>query len=118
MRKYDVWLADLSPSFEAEIGGICPVVVVQANILNVSHNSTAICPILTQNVQKTKQMIIQLQSGDANLNRDSEILIDQLRAIDNQRFIKQIGILPYKYRTLLDENLRDVLDLTLKKKSI
>jgi mRNA interferase MazF len=112
MRKYDVWLADLSPSFGTELGDICPVVVVQADILNISHNSTTICPIIAQTIQKPKQMIVQLQSGDANLNQDSEILIDQIRAIDNQRFIKKIGILPAKYHTFLNENIRDILDLT------
>ncbi len=48
MKKYDVWLADLSPSFGIEIGDIRPVVVVQGDILNISHNSTTICPIAAQ----------------------------------------------------------------------
>ena len=112
MKRYDIWLADLSPAFGVEIGGILPVVVVQTNILNVSHNSTVICPIAVQTTHNAQQIIVQLQKGDANLTQDSEILLTQMRAINNPRFIKQIGVLPPKYHAILDEKIKNLLDLT------
>jgi mRNA interferase MazF len=111
MKKYDVWLADLDPSFGTEAGKKRPVVIVQTDFLNGRHSSTIICPITTQITNNARLTRIQLQRGDANLYDDSDILIDQLRAIDNQRFIRKIGVLPPKYHNLLDENLRDILDL-------
>jgi mRNA interferase MazF len=111
MKKYDVWLADLDPSFGTEAGKKRPVVVVQTDFLNSRHSSTIICPTTTKITTGTRLTRIQLQSGDANLRDDSDILVDQLRAIDNQRFIRKIGVLPVKYHVPLDENLRDILDL-------
>ncbi len=57
-------------------------------------------------------MTVQLQSGDANLIQDSEILVTQMRTINNHRFIKQIGVLPPQYHAILDQNIKDILDLT------
>jgi len=47
----------------------------------------------------------------ANLHRDCDILIDQLRAIDNRRLLKKIGELPGSLKHITRENLRIVLDL-------
>jgi mRNA interferase MazF len=112
MKKHDVWLADLSPSFGVEIGDVCPVVVVQNDILNTTHNSTIICPIIAQTMYETNQMTVQLQSGDANLTQNSEILVSQMRAINNQRFIKQVGVLPSKYHAILNQSVKSIFDLT------
>lgn len=111
MKKYDVWLADLDPSFGTEAGKKRPVVIVQTDFLNGQHTSTIVCPTTTNITAGTRLTRIQLQRGDANLYDDSDILIDQLRAIDNQRFIRKIGVLPTKYHSPLNENLRDILDL-------
>jgi mRNA interferase MazF len=111
MKKYDVWLADLDPSFGTEAGKKRPVVIVQTDFLNVRHTSTIICPTTTLITKTTRLTRIQLQRGDANLFDDSDILVDQVRAIDNHRFIKKIGVLPVKYHLPLNENLRDILDL-------
>jgi mRNA interferase MazF len=111
MKKYDVWLADLDPSFGTEAGKKRPVVIVQTDFLNRRHTSTIICPTTTILTRTTRFTRIHLQSGDANLYEDSDILIDQIRAIDNNRFVKKIGVLPIKYHNQLDENLRDILDL-------
>ena len=111
MKKYDIWLADLDPSFGAEAGKKRPVVIVQTDFLNGRHSSTVICPTTSNIIAGAKLTRIQLQHGDANLYEDSDILVDQLRAIDNRRFIKQIGVLPPKYHAILDEKIKDILDL-------
>ena len=47
----------------------------------------------------------------ANLQQDCDILIDQLRAIDNKRLINKIGNLPQSLRLKTMGNLKIVLDL-------
>ena len=47
----------------------------------------------------------------ANLHQDCDILIDQLRAIDNKRLVKKIGVLPDSAIHITRENLKIVLDL-------
>jgi mRNA interferase MazF len=111
MRKYEVWLADLDPSFGTEAGKKRPVIIVQTDFLNGYHNSTIVCPTTTHIVRGTSLTRIALQIGDANLDKRCDIMIDQIRAIDNKRFISKLGDLPPQYHAQLDQNLSDILDL-------
>ena len=112
MKQYEIWLADLNPRIGTETGKTRPVVVVQTNLLNkVPHPSTLICPI-TSKVQKSTELLrVHLKKGMANLHQDCDILIDQLRAIDNRRLIRRIGSLSDSVIDVTRENLRIMLDL-------
>jgi len=86
--------------------------VVQTNLLNkISHPSTIVCPITT-NVKKDANILrIHLKKGLANLQQDSDIMIDQIRAIDNKRLLKKVGDLPTDLIERVKENLMITLDL-------
>ena len=73
------------------------------------HLSTLICPITTNVKEEIEILRIHLKRGQ--LEKLSDILIDQVRAIDNKRFIKKIGKLNKEQIIKLKENLRIVLDL-------
>ena len=89
IKQYDIWLADLNPSRGTEPGKTRPVVIVQTDLLNETHLSTLICPITT-NVKKEIELLrVHLRKGQ--LDKLSDILVDQVRAIDNTRFLKKIG---------------------------
>jgi mRNA interferase MazF len=111
MKRYEVWLADLDPRFGTEAGKTRPVVVVQTDLLNGKHLSTVVCPITTKVVAGLNRMRVHLTAGEAGLSADSDILVDQIRAIDNRRFVKKLGQLPAAAQTKLDENLKIILDL-------
>lgn len=111
INKYEVWIADLEPSFGTEAGKIRPVVVVQSDLLNSVHPSTLICPITTNLNMEAKLLRVHLKKGEARLDQDSDILIDQVRAVDNKRLMKKLGSISATKRQALDENLRIVLDL-------
>lgn len=86
--------------------------MVQTNFLNDHHPSTIICP-LTTNVRPGATLLrIHLSAGTAGLSQDSDIMIDQIRAIDNRRLRQKIGQLPPTFYAQLDENLKIVLDLS------
>jgi mRNA interferase MazF len=55
--------------------------------------------------------VVHLKKGTANLNQACDIMIDQLRAIDNKRLTKRIGVLPTDLIELVAENIQIVLDL-------
>jgi len=112
ISQFDVWMADLSPQVGTEPGKKRPVLIIQTNMLNhVSHPSSIICP-LTSNVEFNATILrVHLQSGEGNLIEASDILIDQIRAIDNRRLIKKIGTIPIHIRALVKENIQIVLDL-------
>ena len=110
-RRYDVWIADLNPQIGTEPGKVRPVVIIQTDFLNNTHFSTIVCPVTTQVVAESKLLRVHLKKGEAGLKADSDVLVDQVRAIDNKRFIKRVGSLVKQQRRLLDENLKIVLDL-------
>lgn len=109
IKQYDIWLANLNPSKGTEPGKTRPVVIIQTDLLNETHLSTIICPITT-NVKKEIELLrVHLKAGQ--LDNISDILVDQIRAIDNNRLIKKLGQLNKDQKIRLKSNLRIVLDI-------
>ncbi len=109
IKQFDIWLANLNPSRGTEPGKTRPVVVVQTDLLNDIHLSTLICPITTNVKPEIELLRVHLKKGQ--LDKLSDILVDQVRAIDNTRFLKKIGQLTKDQKTKLKNNLRIVLDI-------
>lgn len=112
IKQYEIWIADLNPQIETEPGKTRPVLIVQTNLLNqIPHPSTIICPITT-NVKKDSDILrVHLKEGEANLLQDCDVMIDQIRAIDNNRLLNKVGDLPKKLIEMVKENLMIIIDL-------
>lgn len=111
-KQFEIWIADLNPKIGTEPGKTRPVVVVQTNLLNkIPHPSTIICPITTNVKNDTEILRVHLQKGTGNLQQDCDIMIDQVRAIDNNRLIKRTGKLSGELCDIVKNNLKIVLDL-------
>ena len=112
VKRFEIWIADLNPQIGTEPGKMRPVLIVQTNLLNkVSHPSTIICPITT-NIQKDSEILrVHIKKGTSNLSENCDIMIDQVRAIDNKRLIKKIGELEDHLSKQVIENLLIILDL-------
>ena len=109
IKQYDIWLADLNPARGTEPGKTRPVVIVQTDLLNNEHPSTIVCPVTT-NVQPNIELLrVHLKKGQ--LDKLSDVLVDQVRAIDNRRLLKKIGQLNKDQQKLLKENLKFVMNL-------
>lgn len=112
IKKWHCYLADLNPRFGTEPGKLRPVVVIQTNLLNeVGHPSTLICPLTTKIIPKSKWLRVHLEKKEAGLNEKSDILVDQIRAIDNRRFKTTLGILQKPSQIQFTECLKVLLDL-------
>ena len=84
----EVWLADLNPRQGIEPGKTRPVLIVQAQaLLDAGHPSTLIAPLTTRLVNDAEPLRIRIPAT-GQLRRDSDALIDQLRAIDNRRLVR------------------------------
>lgn len=111
IKQFEIWIADLEPRRGTETGKVRPVLVVQTDLLNRVHPSTLVCPITT-NIQKQSEILrVNIKKRTSNLKESSDIMIDQLRAIDNRRFINKIGDLPEALKIKVKENIKIVLDL-------
>jgi len=110
IKKYNVYIADLNPRHKAEPGKVRPVVVVQTDLLNNTHPTTVICPVTTNICKESSLLRVHLTKGEAGLKELSDILIDQLRAIDNSRFVKHLGTLHHSSCVKLKDCLALILD--------
>jgi mRNA interferase MazF len=112
IKQFEIWIADLNPQIGTEPGKTRPVLVVQTNLLNkIPHPSTIICPITT-NIEKESDILrVHLKKAMANMHENCDIMIDQIRAIDNKRLIKKIGDLPANLIEKVKENILIVLDI-------
>lgn len=84
--KYgDVFLADLSPVVGSEQGGIRPVLVIQNNVGN-RFSPTVIVAVITTQIKKSNMPThVKLQASKHGLERDSVVLLEQIRTIDKSR---------------------------------
>lgn len=112
IKQFEIWIADLNPQIGTEPGKTRPVLIVQTNLLNkIPHPSTIVCP-LTTNIKKDSEILrVHLKRGTANLHQPCDIMIDQVRAIDNKRLTRRVGSLPDDMIEIVRENIRVVLDL-------
>ncbi|MCX6263111.1 MAG: type II toxin-antitoxin system PemK/MazF family toxin [Bacteroidetes bacterium] len=108
-KQYDIWLANLNPHMGTEPGKTRPVVIVQTDLLNDFHPSTLICPI-TSNVNMEIDLL-RVHIKKSQLPLSSDILVDQIRAIDNNRLIQKVGKLNSQQIQQLKRNIRILLDL-------
>jgi len=109
IKQFDIWLADLNPTVGTEPGKTRPVIVVQTDLLNETHLSTIICTVTTNVKPDVELLRVHLQQNQ--LPKLSDILVDQIRAIDNRRLIKRLGKLTKAQIEKLRSNIRIVLDL-------
>lgn len=85
MRRGDVYYADLRPVIGSEQGGIRPVLIVQNDVGN-KHSPTVICAAITSKMNKAKLPThIELSAVEYDMDKDSVILLEQLRTIDKKR---------------------------------
>ena len=85
MKRGDVYYADLRPVIGSEQGGIRPVLIIQNDVGN-KHSPTVICAAITSKLEKAKLPThITISSNMYDMEKDSVILLEQLRTIDKKR---------------------------------
>jgi mRNA interferase MazF len=89
MRNHgEIWLANLNPGRGTEPGKIRPVLILQNQaLLDADHPSTLIIPFTTNLIEDAEPLRLRIVA-QGGLDRDSDLLVDQLRAVDNRRLIE------------------------------
>ncbi|WP_127850059.1 type II toxin-antitoxin system PemK/MazF family toxin [Lacticaseibacillus hulanensis] len=101
IKRGDLYFADLSPVVGSEQGGMRPVLIVQNNVGN-HYSPTVIVAAITSRITKPKMPThVGMVGGRDGLERDSVILLEQVRTIDKQRLRDRIATLP-------EEKMREV----------
>ena len=105
-------MADLNPRRGTEPGKTRPVLVVQSQaLIDAGHPSTLVIPLTTVLVEDTEPLRVRVAAVD-KLRRDSDLLIDQLRSIDNERLIQgPLCQLTQPLMSRVETAIREVLDM-------
>lgn len=111
VKRGDIFFADLSPVVGSEQGGFRPVLVIQNDIGN-RFSPTVIVAAITAQIEKAKLPThVEVQRREGGLERDSVILLEQIRTIDKQRLTDKITHLDDLMMRRVDEGLQISLGL-------
>ncbi|AGA58997.1 MAG: type II toxin-antitoxin system PemK/MazF family toxin [Thermobacillus sp.] len=105
VKRGDVFFADLSPVVGSEQGGVRPVLIIQNDIGN-RFSPTVIVAAITAKIQKAKLPThVELSAEAHGFDRDSVVLLEQIRTIDKQRLTDKITHLDDETMKKVDESL-------------
>lgn len=91
VKRGDIFFADLSPVVGSEQGGLRPVLIVQNNVGN-RHSPTVIAAAITSRMGKSRLPThIDIYADRVGLQKDSVVLLEQIRTIDKQRLKEKMG---------------------------
>ncbi|MEK6933728.1 MAG: type II toxin-antitoxin system PemK/MazF family toxin [Nanoarchaeota archaeon] len=111
IKRGDIFLANLEPIRGSEQGGIRPVLIIQNDISNKHSPVTIIAAITSRIFDKEFPTNVFVSKEDSKLDKDSTILLNQVRTIDNSRLIKRIGSLDNFIIKQVDKSLKVSLSL-------
>lgn len=91
VKRGEVYYADMSPVIGSEQGGIRPAVIIQNDIAN-KYAPTVIVAAITSQINKAKiPTHVEISSKELGINRDSVVLLEQIRTLDKRRLKEKIG---------------------------
>ena len=111
MKRGDIYYADLRPVVGSEQGGVRPVLIIQNDIGN-RYSPTVICAAITSRMNKTKLPThIEIFSGEYEIEKDSVILLEQLRTLDKKRLKDKVCHLDARVMNRVNSALKVSLSL-------
>ena len=111
MRRGDVYYAYLRPVIGSEQGGIRPVLIIQNDVGN-KHSPTVICAAITSKMNKAKLPThIELNARLYDMDKDSVVLLEQLRTIDKKRLKDRVCHLDNEIMQKINRALKISLEL-------
>jgi mRNA interferase MazF len=101
-----VVLVELDPVVGHEQGRTRPCVVVQNDVGNRYSSTTVIVPLTdAAHVKKPSPIYVLVKKGDGGATKDSYILCDQIRTVDQRRFRSVFGSLAPETMSAVDRAL-------------
>jgi mRNA interferase MazF len=111
VKRGDIYYANLSPVVGSEQGGHRPVLVIQNDVGN-KYSPTIIVVAITSQISKAKLPThVEINAKQSNLEKDSVILLEQLRTIDKRRLKEKVSHLSEDIMSMVDEAIKVSLGL-------
>jgi len=106
IKRGEVFLASLDPVIGREISKTRPVVIVSNDKNNEFSGTVTVLPITSQNLQSIYPFEVFLSKGDANLPKNSKVKADQIRTLDKNRLVKNIGLLDTRKLNTIEKAIK------------
>lgn len=111
VKRGDIYYADLRPVVGSEQGGVRPVLIIQNDVGN-RHSPTVICAAITSRMNKAKLPThIEIFADQYEIEKDSVILLEQLRTIDKKRLKDKVCHLDSAMMAKVNRALKISLEL-------
>lgn len=91
-KRGEFYLVQFDPTVGVEIKKTRPALVLQDDILNQYGDLTIVAPITSQIYFDVYPFQVFIEANRNGLDKDSLILLNQMRAIDKRRLVKKLGI--------------------------
>ena len=112
-RRWRLYVVDLEPRVGTKPGKQRPCLAIQPTEFgDAGLESTVVLPLTTRTLREDAfPLRVRIPAGAAGLNRDSDVMVDQILAWDNALFRRELGELPEALQEEVRRALREFLDL-------
>jgi len=110
--QFDIWMSDISYSKGEERGSLY-LLVLQNSILNEFHPTVIVCPMTTNIVSGSEILRVYVPGEITQIEKDCDVVIDQIRVIGTERLVRKKGKLPMEYAEKVKENIKIVMDIDI-----
>ncbi len=112
-RRWHLYIVDLEPRIGTKPGKQRPCLAIQpSEFSEAGLESTVVLPLTTKvSKEDAFPLRVRIPKGTCGLDRDSDVLVDQILAWDNSLFHKELGLLPDSLIEQVSAALKDFLDI-------
>lgn len=111
IKRGDIYYAELSPVVGSEQGGTRPVLIIQNDIGNQYSPTTIVAAITSQMMKAKLPTHVELSPDKSGLEKESVVLLEQIRTIDKRRLKEKVSSLEPEYMKKVDRGLEISLGL-------
>ncbi|PIN94142.1 PemK family transcriptional regulator [Candidatus Pacearchaeota archaeon CG10_big_fil_rev_8_21_14_0_10_31_24] len=95
IKRGNIVIVRLEPVKGSEQGGTRPCLIIQNDDGNKYSPLTIAAPITSKKFTKSYPTNVFLNKNNSKLDKDSTVMLNQIRTIDKSRILKQISNLNY-----------------------
>lgn len=110
VKRGDIFYANLSPVVGSEQSGIRPILIVQNDVAN-KYSPTVIGLAITSKNKPILPTHVFITASESGLEKDSIVLIEQIRTLDKTRLMKKVGHLSNAKMEIIKESIKKNLKL-------
>jgi mRNA interferase MazF len=112
-KRWHLYIVDLEPRVGSKPGKQRPCLCIQpSEFCEAGINSAVVLPLTTKTLKEDAfPLRVRVNKGTCGLQKDSDILVDQIQAWDISLFRDDLGIVPEGLQEMVKSAVRDFLDL-------